>query len=79
LEPISITLDQSIELIKAKLEFESKKYINEFNYDWKKIEILNWAYWAYIKYDKKNYKIPKWWKDATDLILQDCLKIIKKQ
>jgi len=79
LEPISITLDQSIELIKAKLEFESKKYINEFNYDWKKIEILNWTYWAYIKYDKKNYKIPKWWKDATDLILQDCLKIIKKQ
>jgi DNA topoisomerase-1 len=75
---MSISLEQSIELVKSKLEFESKKYINEFANDWKKIEILNWAYWPYIKYEKKNYKIPKWWKDATDLTLQDCLKIIKK-
>lgn len=78
LDPMSISLEQSIELVKSKLEFESKKYINEFANDWKKIEILNWAYWPYIKYEKKNYKIPKWWKDATDLTLQDCLKIIKK-
>jgi hypothetical protein len=41
LEPISITLAQSIELVEAKLEFESKKYINEFDHDGKKIEVLN--------------------------------------
>jgi len=79
LEPISITLDQSIELIKSKIEFESNKYIHEFDYDGKKIEVLNWAYWPYIKFDKKNYKIPKWWKDATDLNLEDCVAIIWKK
>ena len=33
-------------------------------------------YWPYVKYGKKNYKIPKWWKDASDLTLEDCLNII---
>jgi DNA topoisomerase-1 len=37
---------------------------------------LNGPYGPYIKYNKKNYKIPKWWKDATDLTLEDCLWII---
>lgn len=77
LEPISITLEESIPLIDAKLEFESNKYINEFDNNGKKIEILNWRYGPYIKYEKKNYKIPKWWKDATDLVKKDCLEIIQ--
>lgn len=79
LDPMSINLEQSIELIKIKLETKSKKYINEFDHDGKKIEVLNWAYWPYIKFDKKNYKIPKWWKDATDLKLKDCVEIIGKK
>jgi DNA topoisomerase-1 len=58
------------------MEKEKNKYINEFEYEKNKIQILNWPYWPYIKYDKKNYKIPKWWKDATDLTLNDCLEII---
>jgi DNA topoisomerase-1 len=37
---------------------------------------LNGPYGPYIKYNKKNYKIPKWGKDATDLNLEDCLSII---
>lgn len=78
-DPMSITLEQSIELIKAKQEANANKYIHEFAHNWKKIEVLNWPYWPYIKYDKKNYKIPKWWKDATDLTLEDCLEIINKK
>jgi hypothetical protein len=38
---LSIDLDDSIALIKAKLEFEANKYINEFDNNGKKIEILN--------------------------------------
>lgn len=79
LDPMSITLDQCVDLIKSKLELESKKYIHEFDYNGKKVEVLNWAYWPYIKFDKKNYKIPKWWKDATDLNLEDCITIIGKK
>jgi DNA topoisomerase-1 len=78
LDPYTITLEQSIPLIQKKIDSENNKYIHEFTHEWKKIEVLNWMYWPYIKYEKKNYKIPKWWKDATDLTLEDCLEIIKK-
>ena len=76
LSPMTITLEQAIPLIQEKMEKEKNKYINEFEYEKNKIQILNWPYWPYIKYDKKNYKIPKWWKDSTDLTLNDCLEII---
>ena len=78
LDPYTITLEQSIPLIQKKIDNENNKYIHEFTHEWKKIEVLNWMYWPYIKYEKKNYKIPKWWKDATDLTLEDCLKLIGK-
>ena len=78
LDPYTITLEESIPLIQKKIDNENNKYIHEFTHEWKKIEVLNWMYWPYIKYEKKNYKIPKWWKDATDLTLEDCLEIIKK-
>lgn len=77
LDPYTITIEQSIPLIQQKIEKENNKYIHEYDYKWKKIEVLNWMYWPYIKYDKKNYRIPKWWKDATDLTLEDCLDIMK--
>jgi len=79
LDPNTITLDQSIQLIKDKFDKENNKYIHEFTTnEGKKVEVLNWMYWPYIKYEKKNYRIPKWWKDASDYTLEDCLKIIKK-
>lgn len=76
LDPHTITLEQAIPIIQKKLEFESNKNINQFEHEWEKIEVLNGPYGPYIKYNKKNYKIPKWWKDATDLTLEDCLWII---
>ena len=76
LDPHTITLEQAIPIIQKKLEFENNKNINQFEYEKEKIEVLNGPYGPYIKYNKKNYKIPKWWKDATDLNLEDCLWII---
>ena len=76
LDPHTITLEQAIPIIQKKLEFENNKNINQFEHQWEKIEVLNGPYGPYIKYNKKNYKIPKWWKDATDLKLEDCIKII---
>jgi DNA topoisomerase-1 len=63
-------------LVKEKKEKEDNKYINTFTYKKQEIQVLNWMYWPYIKYGKKNYKIPKWWKDASDLTLEDCINII---
>ena len=42
------------------------------------IQILNGRWGPYIKYKKKNYKIPKT-TEAKDLSLEECLEMIKKQ
>ena len=76
LDPYTITLEDAIPLIQKKLEFERNKNIKQLEYDGEKIEILNGPYGPYIKFKKKNYKIPKWWKDATDFNLEDCIAIL---
>lgn len=76
LDPFSITLEEAIPMIQEKMEAEKNKYINEFDYEKEKIQVLNGPYGPYLKYAKKNYKIPKGWKDATDLTLEDCLALI---
>jgi DNA topoisomerase-1 len=59
LDPYTITLEQAVPIIEKKLEFENNKNINQFEYEKEKIEVLNGPYGPYIKYNKKNYKIPK--------------------
>ncbi len=76
LDPYTITMDEATPLIAKKIDIEKNKYINNFDSDGKKIEVLNGLYGAYIKYDGNNYKIPKGGKDATDLTMKDCLEII---
>ena len=72
-----ITLEQAIPLIEKKIETEKNKNIQTFDWEGDKIYVLNGMYGPYIKYGKNNYKIPKGWKDATDLKLEDCVEIIK--
>jgi DNA topoisomerase-1 len=56
-DPYTITLDEAIELIKAKREADINKFIMEFkDHD---IQVLNGRFGAYIKKGKDNYKIPK--------------------
>ncbi len=76
LDPYTVTMEEGIPLIEKKLETEKNKYINNFDHQGKKIEVLNGLYGAYIKYDGNNYKIPKWGKDASDLTMKDCIEII---
>lgn len=75
-DPFTIWIEFAKELIEKKLAADEKKNINSFIYEDKNIEVLNWFYGPYIKYDWNNYRIAKWWKDATDLTLQDCIEII---
>lgn len=72
----SITYDQAVELIKEKKNADANKHIAEFEHKGEKIEVLNWPYGPYVKYKKKNFKIPKGGKDATDLKLKDVKEII---
>ena len=76
LDPYTITMEEIIPLIEKKIDTEKNKYINTFDNKWVKIEVLNGLYGAYIKSEGNNYKIPKGWKDASDLTMKDCLEII---
>jgi len=70
----SITLEQAIELIEAKLKFDREKSIKTFD-DAPEIQVLNGRYGPYIKSGRKNFKIPKD-KEPKDLTLEECKEII---
>lgn len=75
-DPFTVELDTAIELIEAKREKDRLAVIRIFEEE-PELQILNGRWGPYIKYQKKNYKIPKTTK-AEELSLEDCLKIIKE-
>ncbi|MGM0565678.1 MAG: type I DNA topoisomerase [Bacteroidota bacterium] len=74
-DPSSIDEERAIELIEEKREKDRNKYIKTFEDE--DIQVLNGRWGPYISHKKKNYKIPKD-KDAKELTLEDCKKIIKE-
>jgi DNA topoisomerase-1 len=74
-DPLTITLDEAIDLIARKKEEDKKKTIQEFPEDG--ILVLNGPYGPYIKIGKKNVKIPKD-KDPAALTLDECKELIEK-
>ena len=76
-DPFSVELATCIDVIRAKIEFEKQKIINSFDHENQLIEICNGKYGPYIKFAKKNYKIPKDL-DPKKITKQDCLNLIAK-
>lgn len=74
-EAQTISLEEAIDLIKAKEEAAHNKIVKKFDEE-PDLEILNGPYGVYISYKKKNYKIPKD-KDAAALTLNECKTIIE--
>ena len=78
-DPMSITLDRSIELIEAKRKAEKERHIKTFDED-AKMELLKGRFGPYIAYDGKNYHIDKKLHDralAGDLSYEECMDIVK--
>jgi DNA topoisomerase-1 len=75
LNPVSITIDDSVELIKSKQEKDREKYIRKFDEE-PDLEVLNGRFGPYIAYKGKNYKVPKG-SDAAKLTLEECMTIIE--
>jgi len=69
----TLTLEQSIELIRSKREAESKKIIKEFEEN-ANVKIQNGRYGPYIAFGKRNIKIPKG-VDPASLTYEDILKL----
>ena len=76
-DPMSITLEEAVELIKAKQENEAKKHLRKFEED-ADIEIMNGRFGPYIAFQGSNYKIPKG-TDPMTLTLEQCHEIISKE
>ena len=78
-DPMAVTLDEAITLIKEKRQQESQKHLKAFDADGK-MQILNGRYGPYIAYDGKNYRIPKaMHATAAKLTFDQCMEIIEKQ
>ena len=78
-DPMTITLDEAIALIKEKRQAESQKHLKAFDADGK-LQILNGRYGPYIAYDGKNYRIPKaQHQRVAELTFDECMAIIDKQ
>jgi DNA topoisomerase-1 len=76
-DPLSITEEEAIQLIKDKREADEKKHIKSFTEN-PEIEILNGRWGPYIKMGKNNFKIPKG-KEAESLSYAETIEIIENQ
>jgi DNA topoisomerase I len=72
--PADVDTEKAIELIEAGRETARKRLIH--NFEKEKIQVLNGRYGPYIKYDGKNFKMPKG-TDHEKLDAAACLEIIK--
>ena len=76
-DPLEMTLDEAVALIKQKQDAEAQRHIKRFDEE-PELEIMNGRYGPYIAYKGNNYKIPKDIVPA-DLSLASCLELVRLQ
>ena len=76
-DPMEMTLDEAVTLIKGKQDAEAQRHIKRFDEE-PELEIMNGRYGPYIAYKGNNYKIPKDIVPA-DLSLASCLELVRLQ
>jgi len=76
-DPMTVTLETAIDLIKTKRQQEQERHLKSFEED-EKMEVLNGRYGPYIAYDGKNYRMPKEFHEkAKELTYEQCMDIVK--
>jgi len=76
-DPMAITLDDAVELIKQKREADKKRHLKAFDED-PKMEVMDGRYGPYIAYDGKNYRLTKEQRArATELTYDECKHIVE--
>ena len=76
-DPMEMTLDEAVALIKGKQDAEAQRHIKRFDEE-PELEIMNGRYGPYIAYKGNNYKIPKDIVPA-DLSLASCFELVRLQ
>lgn len=75
-DPLTITLDEAVDLISENRKMEQKRHIKTFTED-EKLEVMNGRYGPYIVYDGKNYRLPKnLHEKAAELTYDECMAIV---
>ncbi len=75
-DPLTISEEEAIELIQEKREADANKYIKTFDED-SDVFVLNGRFGPYIKFGKKNVKIPKD-KKPEELTFDECKELAEK-
>ena len=74
--PMTITLDASINLIQKKRLQEAQRHLKTFEED-ANMEVMNGRYGPYIAYNGKNYRMPKALHEkASELTYEQCMDIV---
>jgi len=78
-DPLTLSLDEAIQLILKKRLADRKKHLKVFEED-PLLEVLDGRYGPYLAYDGKNYRLPKAMHErAAELTFDECMKIINKK
>jgi DNA topoisomerase-1 len=72
-DPYTVTHERALEVIRAKIEADANRIINDFATDG--IQVLNGRYGPYVTDGKKNAKIPKG-REPKSLTLEECRELI---
>jgi DNA topoisomerase-1 len=75
-DPLTVDESTAIDLIEVKRKADAEKMIKTFDEN-PEVQVLNGRWGPYIKFGKKNIKIPKD-RDPQELSLQDCLELAEK-
>ena len=76
-DPLTISLEEAIELIEEKRKAEAERVIKSFD-EKPELQVLNGRFGPYIALDGNNYKLPKNVTPA-ELTLEECMEIVNKQ
>lgn len=75
-DPLSITLEEALELVREKKAAEEKSILKTFEGG---IELRDGRYGPYLKYEGNNYKLPKKGVSIDTLTQEEAMKIIQEQ
>ena len=77
-DPLTVSLEEALELLKNKKDSEAKKHLKKFEED-PELEIMDGRYGPYIAYKGTNYKIPKTVNKPEALSLAECRDLVEKE
>ena len=78
-DPLTLTLDEAIQLIQEKRQNEADRHLRQFDED-PEMEIINGRFGPYLSYKGNNYHLSKAQQGrAQELTFDECLEIVKEQ